>query len=85
MLIDAISQINKLNLSASPYYVYDLQHGIWIPKNNNYHSSNQVLNGYVAPRPSIRLRANRRQGNHGWTRSGHSQTFEALRGAIAFG
>ncbi|KAJ6635724.1 hypothetical protein Bhyg_14310 [Pseudolycoriella hygida] len=64
-------------IPTNPYYVYDADEGIWKPKPS--------LNQFIArPQRYIRQRAHRRQGIFGHSR-GHSETFEALRGAIAFG
>lgn len=65
--------------------MYDAEQGRWRPRCSDYFNSPYALNGYIgAPRYS-RLRTNRRQGNRGLSRGGHSATFEAFRGAIAFG
>ncbi|KAG4071278.1 hypothetical protein HA402_003982 [Bradysia odoriphaga] len=75
------------NVPTNPYYWYDTNEGRWIPKRNGFRSSYYTVQENVPPRinplnVNHHRRANRRQG---YLRSGHSATFDAFRGAIAFG
>lgn len=69
--------------------MYDVSEGRWIPKPNVLPSFQHPIRDSVPPSvPQIplninhRQRANRRQSV---LRPGHSATFDAFRGAIAFG
>ncbi|XP_037050181.1 uncharacterized protein LOC119084346 [Bradysia coprophila] len=75
------------HVPANPHFVYDTNEGRWIPKCNGFPSSHYPVQENKPPRinplnANHRRRANRRQG---FLRSGHSATFDAFRGAIAFG